>query len=934
MVNTPEKTIELNDAFLLITGSDNAYTEWEYTVYHVSIPQDYIWGALDRLAQFFVAPLMLESAVDRELLAIESEFKLNLKSDSCRIQQLLCSTCRRDHPMARFSWGNIRSLREIPGRLGVEPLQELRTFFHRYYYAANMRLCISAAYSLDEMERRVTEMFANVPALPRDNDGPLSITIEQPIASFDCEYRSPMASMKPPLDEGCLGKLFRIIPVKERHVINVTWQLPCQTDLWRSKPADYLAHLLGHEGSGSLLSYFRSMSWASGCMAGVGEEGCERASSHALFTASFILSEDGVTKWKDVVSAIYQYIGMLQGVAKRGWPEWIHEELRDIAEMSYSFGDEEEPEDTVDSIVTEMAPHCQLPSDRLLNGSSLLFEFDEVALKNVLNCLTPENARIDIASTLFGCYEDKELDVEIDPDSNETGIPALLFEQEPVEFDARRAGKPLVEPMFGTLFWAYSLAEDLLGHWKSLTESHDPSIPISLPPPNPYIPTCFDLKALPKNDTRHPLVNAALKVCLPVGKTKQWFTATALQYDERKNQLLLLFEDESEDWYTLDEQSDFFGLDRLTFDFESTMNKKKVRFKIVEVAKQGAGPIRRFGDENDDDVQDGKGFPPIPPVLKASRLPKQIHNSNSLKMWYLQDRNYNRPTAELRLQVICCSANSSPLHRACAELMVDLCADKCLEKSYLASVCELESRISATDSGFSLRFHGFDDKLLTLFDIFFETLLSFRGVTKSLPDGISEARFNALLEILRRKYRNSGMSASTLSGDIRLHCLRSTIWTSGAKLAAVDELGIPMFVSCVSNILDQVTVECLFHGNVDLALAKEAGKRIADRVGSTGLSRKGYPAQTVAKLPEAESPLVITLPSKDATDPNTAVEVYTQIGKDNLKDRTLLSLLAYMMDEPIYDQVSSHRVVNFQVLTPINHIEDTNKGPIWIRRSV
>ena len=30
--------------------------------------------------------------------------------------------------------------------------------------------------------------------------------------------------------------------------------MPWQTPLWRSKPASYISHLLGHEGAGSLLS--------------------------------------------------------------------------------------------------------------------------------------------------------------------------------------------------------------------------------------------------------------------------------------------------------------------------------------------------------------------------------------------------------------------------------------------------------------------------------------------------------------------------------------------------------------------------------------------------------------------------------------------------------------------------------------------------------
>lgn len=53
---------------------------------------------------------------------------------------------------------------------------------------------------------------------------------------------------------------------------------------------------------------------------------------------------------------------------------------------------------------------------------------------------------------------------------------------------------------------------------------------------------------------------------------------------------------------------------------------------------------------------------------------------------------------------------------------------------------------------------GFDDKLLQLFQVVFERLLSFRGRTgkDGLPDGIEDGRFNVCVEMLQRKYQNSG----------------------------------------------------------------------------------------------------------------------------------------------------------------------------------
>ena len=154
-------------------------------------------------------------------------------------------------------------------------------------------------------------------------------------------------------------------------------------------------------------------------------------------------------------------------------------------------------------------------------------------------------------------------------------------------------------------------------------------------------------------------------------------------------------------------------------------------------------------------------------------------------MWHLQDRKFRRPIAELRLKIICAHGNESPLYRACGDLLAILCQDTTTETCYLASVCELESSISSTDFGFTIRVHGFDDKLLDLVRDILKVFFSFRTCNGELPEGVKPSRFNACLEVLRRKYRNSGMHAGSLATDVRLRCIRPTIWSSYSKVRII-----------------------------------------------------------------------------------------------------------------------------------------------------
>ena len=55
-------------------GSCNASTSMEHTNYHFQIDCNFLEGALERFSQFFISPLFEQSATDRELNAIHSEF--------------------------------------------------------------------------------------------------------------------------------------------------------------------------------------------------------------------------------------------------------------------------------------------------------------------------------------------------------------------------------------------------------------------------------------------------------------------------------------------------------------------------------------------------------------------------------------------------------------------------------------------------------------------------------------------------------------------------------------------------------------------------------------------------------------------------------------------------------------------------------------------
>ena len=90
------------------------------------------------------------------------------------------------------------------------------------------------------------------------------------------------------------GRLHVVPAVKQGHHLTLTFQLPSLFHAYKAKPEDYVSHLIGHEGKGSLLSALKAKGWASAISAGVNESGYERNSAVFVFEITVTLTEAGL----------------------------------------------------------------------------------------------------------------------------------------------------------------------------------------------------------------------------------------------------------------------------------------------------------------------------------------------------------------------------------------------------------------------------------------------------------------------------------------------------------------------------------------------------------------------------------------------------------------------------------------------------------------
>ncbi|BFZ16371.1 hypothetical protein BsWGS_19410 [Bradybaena similaris] len=351
------------DEFLANNGGEsNAWTDCERTCFFFVCHQNSFDKALDIFAQFFISPLFLKQSVDREIMAVDSEWQMLAINDRERMRNLISfELVERGHPMGKFMAGNVKSLKDDPAKNNINVYEQLHYFYVKMYSAHYMTLVVHSMEPLDTMEDTIIKIFTKIP----NNDLPRPKFI------------------KPPFQERKLNKLFRVIPTSNVQKMEIVWALPPLMEHYRARALEFLGLLLGHEGEGSILSYLRKRHIALDINAGNDFTGFTHNSTWSAFTMSIKLTHIGTANYEEVLRTVFQYINLL----KKNLPVHMFEEQRHIQETRYIFNEQE----SIYSYVEELAENMHVyPFEHYLCGRTLYFEFNEQLIQDCIDFLRPQ----------------------------------------------------------------------------------------------------------------------------------------------------------------------------------------------------------------------------------------------------------------------------------------------------------------------------------------------------------------------------------------------------------------------------------------------------------------------------------------------------------------------------------------------------------------
>ncbi len=339
-------------------GSCSAYTASGRTTYHFQLKPGHFPEALDRFAQFFTAPLFEPDQVEREKQVVQREYQSKRWEHAFQRLAVGKQLLNPDHPESRFNMGNLETLSGV----GVP---EVRAFFEANYSANAITVAVLGPQDLDTLEALVAEQFGMV--------------VDRGLG--------PRPANAPLFSPGTLPGSYAWRTFKDEKALEFTFPIPPLKPYYRTKPARYLAELVGHEGPGSLHDVLSRRDWIEALSAGrnvIDEQ-------NSIFGISMTLTDAGESHVQEIVDLAYAWLDLIR---RGGTNAWRYREIARLSDLDFRFHDQTKP---VAAVIHAAEALADYPLEDVLRHSYLMEAFDEPLIRRYLGFLTPENALVSIS---------------------------------------------------------------------------------------------------------------------------------------------------------------------------------------------------------------------------------------------------------------------------------------------------------------------------------------------------------------------------------------------------------------------------------------------------------------------------------------------------------------------------------------------------------
>jgi insulysin len=366
------------DTFLnMYSGSSNAYTAQETTVYYATLDGKGMSEGLDRFTDMFSTPLFDRKFVQKEVHAIDSEHAKNRQSPDWRVLQVMSSLANSESPVASFHTGNLATLYTEPKAQGIDPVSELTKYFEENYCPPRMRFVTFGQASVDSQQRDAFEKLASLKLSQRCQARPQSFAIPQPYSQAN------------------LAKYVHINGTQPQGQLWVFFNFPDLRAQYKNGALAYIQHMLTHRGEHSL--------WYALCEdLGLTVEldaSADMTSAGTAFWVIFSLTPKGTAHPELVLDAFLLYIRKMQAA---GVDKELYHSLANVTKLMWDWSELDNAEGSVQDLAERMT---RLPHSDLLKGGYVITQPNPHQVQELIDGLDVSNMNVGFVDPKFMNHE-------------------------------------------------------------------------------------------------------------------------------------------------------------------------------------------------------------------------------------------------------------------------------------------------------------------------------------------------------------------------------------------------------------------------------------------------------------------------------------------------------------------------------------------------
>ena len=317
---------------------------------------------------------------------------------------------------------------------------------------------------------------------------------------------------------------------------------------------------------------------------------------------------------------------------------------------------------------------------------------------------------------------------------------------------------------------------------------------------------------------------------------------------------------------------------------------------------------------------------------EITKTPQLISKSKFMNLWYLQDIEFKVPKVNWRIKINAPLVYRSPKTSTMSRLLTMLWQDKLNEFVYPAGLAGLTFGIDSGVNNLSLSFNGYHDKLSRLIE----------KVTHELGNlKIDPERLNIFKKQLYRNCLNQKQNQANYTARYEFdHLMESLLWHRDEYLEVIPSINANDLEVFLPKLFESIFLEVFVHGNISASEAEKISENFANLPRGNPLFKSQIKQPRTVGLPENQT----WIRKLKVEDKNSAVQVYFQSNRQNLKEIVQIDLLVNILEKSFYHQLRTVEQLGYLVwsypstLNQVNGvnfvIQSPDYDPIYLRKRI